>query len=58
VLVIRAWREEGPESDRLHARLTQTGDATVPGWQASVASNEKEILAAVRLWLEAFSAET
>jgi len=56
VLVIRAWREEAPDSGRLHARLTQTGDATVPGWQATAASSEEEILAAVRSWLEALSA--
>jgi hypothetical protein len=28
----------------------------VPGWQATAASSEEEILAAVRSWLEAFTA--
>ena len=55
MLVIRAWREEGAEGDRLHARLTETGNAAVPGWHASAASSEEEILAAVRSWLERFS---
>ena len=56
MLVIRAWQEEGLERDRLRARLTQTGDATVRGWHASAASGKEEILAAVRSWLETFSA--
>jgi hypothetical protein len=56
VLVIRAWQEPGSDSGRIRARLTQTPDSELPGWEQCAAEGEEEILAAVREWLEAFSA--
>jgi hypothetical protein len=51
VLVIRVWRENGAEPGDLRARLTQTLDVDVPGWEESAAAGEADILAAVRAWL-------
>jgi hypothetical protein len=57
VLVIRAWQEsDGPTGPgRVRARLTQTPDATLPGWEQAVAEGEEDILAVVRDWLRALS---
>jgi hypothetical protein len=56
VLVIRAWHEEGESPEAVRARLTQTPDTAVPGWEQSAAAGEEQILAAVRAWLDAFIA--
>ena len=58
VLVIRAWQESGGATGpgQVRARLTQTPDAALPGWEQAVAEGEEEILAAVRDWLRAFVA--
>lgn len=55
VLVIRAWQEQDSSSGPVRARLTQTPDSDLPGWEQRAAEGEEEILAAVRQWLEAFS---
>jgi hypothetical protein len=57
VLVIRAWHEPGSEPGDVRARLTQTPDAGVPGWEQTAAEGEDAILAAVRDWLRAFQSE-
>ena len=59
MLVIRAWQEAG-SSNRVHARITQTLDADEPNRKetVAVAAGKTEILAAVRSWLEAFSAQS
>jgi hypothetical protein len=55
--VIRAWHEPGSEPGDVRARLTQTPDAGVPGWEQTAAEGEDAILAAVRDWLRAFQSE-
>lgn len=55
VLVIRAWREDGPDESRVLARLTRTTNADEPGREESVAAGEEAILDAVAAWLHAFS---
>jgi hypothetical protein len=57
VLVIRVWHEPGTEPGPIRARLTQTRDTDVPGWEQTAAVGEEEILAAVRGWLRAFDAK-
>jgi hypothetical protein len=54
VLVIRAWAEPGSP---IRARLTQTPDADVPGFEQSAAEGEQQILAAVAEWLRAVESE-
>jgi len=54
VLVIRAWHEPGTERGEVRARLTQTPDTDVPGWELAAAEGEDAIVAAVRDWLHAF----
>jgi hypothetical protein len=54
VLVIRAWAEPGSP---IRARLTQTPDADVPGFEKSAAEGEEQILAAVADWLRAVPSE-
>lgn len=54
VLVIRAWAEPGAP---VRARLTQTPDAGVPGFEQSAAEGEEQILAAVADWLRAVESE-
>lgn len=56
VLVLRAWQEEGADPEAVRARVTQTPDSAVPGWEQSAAVGEEQILAAVRAWLDAFIA--
>jgi hypothetical protein len=56
VLVIRVWRESSAEPADLRARLTQTRDVSVPGWEESAAAGEDGILAAVRDWLREVAA--
>lgn len=51
VLVIRAWREA---DEPVRARLTETLDADVPGWEERGAEGDEAILAAVAEWLHAF----
>jgi hypothetical protein len=53
VIVIRAWREAGSESDGVVARITQTVGAESQSWEESAAAGEGEIVAAVRAWLSA-----
>jgi hypothetical protein len=55
VLVIRAWHEPGSPPHDVRARLTQTRDTDVTGWDESVARGEAEIVAAVLRWLEDFN---
>jgi hypothetical protein len=50
VLVIRAWREEGAETDALRARITSTNDLAQPPVEA-VSTSETEIVEIVRAWL-------
>jgi hypothetical protein len=54
VLVIRAWHESGTDPGRIRARLTQTPDTDVPGWEQTAVDGEDAIIAAVRDWLHAF----
>jgi hypothetical protein len=56
VLVIRAWFESGPGDDALRARITRTADVAAEAGVESAAATEDEILAAVRDWLDAFTA--
>jgi hypothetical protein len=53
VIVIRAWREAGSESDGVVARITQTTGTESQSWEESAAAGESEIVAAVRAWLNA-----
>jgi hypothetical protein len=55
VLVVRAWLEEGAEVG-LRARVTHTLDVSRRGEIVLVAATQEEIYAAVRTWLEAFTA--
>jgi hypothetical protein len=52
--VIRAWHESGTDPGRIRARLTQTPDTDVPGWEQTAVDGEDAIIAAVRDWLHAF----
>ena len=54
MLVIRAWAEPGSP---IRARLTQTPDADVAGFEQEAAEGEEQILAAVADWLRAVEAE-
>ena len=54
MLVIRAWAEPGAP---IRARLTQTPDADLPGFEQSAAEGEEQILAAVAGWLRAIESE-
>ncbi len=56
VLVIRAWQDDGEDPEAVRARLTQTPDSALPGWEQSAAVGEEQIVAAVRAWLDAFIA--
>ena len=56
VCVIRAWFEEGPVHEtRVRARITESLDVTSRERAEKVLIGEKEILAAVAKWLEAFA---
>ncbi len=54
VLVIRAWLEEGLETNALRARITSTVDLSADETLETTAASEEEILAAVEAWLRAF----
>jgi len=51
VLVIRAWLEDGAETDTLRARITRTSDIAEAAASQEVSASETEILAIVRSWL-------
>lgn len=51
VLVIRAWLEEGLDTDALRARITWTIDASAAGTLETVVASEAEILAVLQVWL-------
>jgi hypothetical protein len=56
VCVIRAWFEEGlAHETRVRARITESLDVTSRERTEKVLIGEKEILAAVANWLEAFA---
>ena len=55
VLVIRAWLEEGLESNALRARITWTIDPSDSGTRETVVASEAEVLRAVRVWLRSLS---
>jgi hypothetical protein len=68
VLVIRAWLEEGLDTNALRARITRTVDVSDAGtlWTGAApvsgaerletaAASEEEILAAVLAWLRSFT---
>ena len=57
VLVIRAWREPGMEPGGVRARLMQTPDTDVPGWELAAADGEDAIVTAVRDWLHTLPSE-
>ena len=56
VLVIRAWFEEGLETNALRARITQTLDVSQAETLETAVVSEDEIVAAVSAWLHSFRA--
>jgi hypothetical protein len=54
VLVIRAWLEADRDQLALRARVTRTVDVSAAEPTETVAASEREILAIVDAWLEAF----
>jgi hypothetical protein len=55
VLVVRAWLEDASDK-RLRARITHTLDVARPGETVIVTAGREEVYAAVRSWLEEFTA--
>jgi hypothetical protein len=55
VLVVRVWLEDASEAG-LRARITQTLDVARRGEIVIVTATRDEVYAAVRTWLEAFTA--
>jgi hypothetical protein len=55
VLVVRAWLEDATETG-LRVRITQTLDVSRHGENVIVAARRDDVYAAVRSWLEAFTA--
>lgn len=55
VLVIRAWLEEGLDTNALRARITRTVDVSDAETLETAAASEEEILAAVLAWLRSFT---
>jgi hypothetical protein len=55
VLVVRAWLEDATDRS-LRARITHTLDVARPGETVILTATREEVYAAVRSWLEAFTA--
>jgi hypothetical protein len=51
VLVIRAWLDKGG-GDGLRARIIQVLDVSSPNAVESVATSERDVVNAVRAWLQ------
>jgi hypothetical protein len=57
VLVVRAWREE-PGPSGLRARVTWVDDVEQGREQTTAAASVEDVMAIVRRWLDAVSADT
>jgi hypothetical protein len=53
--VVRAWLEDATDKS-LRARITHTLDVARPGETVILTATREEVYAAVRSWLEAFTA--